>query len=99
MRVLLASEVLEPPIGGAERTMLEWRDGLRTRGHAVATVSLPPDERPGPERYWRWRAARRSELGAAAEAAVAAERPDVVVAQLHGAPAVLAAARAAGVPG
>lgn len=88
-----------PEAGGAERTMLEWDQGLRERGHTVRTVSLPPVPRPGPERYWRWRTERREELGGLVAAAITARAPDVVVAQSHGAPAALAAAARAGVPG
>ncbi|MCW3066381.1 MAG: hypothetical protein JWN32_3553, partial [Solirubrobacterales bacterium] len=91
MDVLFASEVLVPAVGAAERTMLEWAEGLRGRGHDVETVYLPPEPRPTLERYWRWRAQQRSELGGLVTKAVERRPPDVVVAQLHGAPAALAA--------
>jgi hypothetical protein len=99
MDVLFASEVLVPAVGGAERTMLEWAHGLRERGHTVRTVCLPVGPRPSAERYWRGRAEQRAEIGSLVAAAVAERRPDVVVAQLHGAPAALAAGALAGVPG
>ncbi len=96
---MFASEVLVPAVGGAERTMLEWAQGLRDRGHAVQTVYLPSAPRPGPERYWRWRAEQREQLGRLVAAALAAQTPDVIVAQLHCAPAALAVAARAGIPG
>ncbi len=99
MDVLFASELLVPARGGAERTMLEWADGLRARGHTTQTAYLPADGRPGPERYWRWRAAQRAQLYDHVARQIAQRRPDVVVAQLHGAPGALRAAAEAGVPG
>jgi glycosyltransferase involved in cell wall biosynthesis len=99
MDILFASEALLPAVGGAERTMLEWADGLRRRGHTVRTVCLAPAPRPAPERYWRWRSRQREQLGSLAAAAIAERAPEVVVAQLHGAPTALAAATRAGIPG
>lgn len=96
--MLLASEVLVPAVGGAERAMVEWAQGLRERGHTVRTVCLPVRPRPPEERYWRWRAQQRAEMGSLVAAAVAERRPDVVVGQLHGAPDALAAGALAGVP-
>ncbi len=99
MKLLFASEALVPPIGGAERTMLEWMRGLEARGHATRAVYLSDLERPEEGSYWRGRAQQRSELGRLVTQAIDVERPDAVIAQLHGAPAALAAASRAGVPG
>jgi glycosyltransferase involved in cell wall biosynthesis len=98
MDLLFASDVLEPAIGGAERSMLEWAHGLRTRGHGVRTVSLRASRRPSEDGYWRWRAEQRREIGELVADAVAARRPSVVAAQLHGAPAALAVAARNGIP-
>jgi glycosyltransferase involved in cell wall biosynthesis len=99
MDVLFASELLEPWRGGAERTVREWVDGLRARGHTARTVALGGQRRPPPERYWRWRAAQRAQLRQRVASEIAARTPDVVVAQLHGAPGALDAAADAGIPG
>ncbi len=99
MDVLFASEVLVPSVGGAERAMLDWAGGLRERGHAVECVYLEPDERPGEDRYWRWRAEQRAEMGRRVAEALARRRRDVVVAQHHCAPAALAEAARAGAAG
>ena len=98
MDVLFASDVLSPPRGGAERTMLEWIDGLRARGHATRAVSLPPGPRPPDGAYWRWRAGHRAQTRERVAAAIADRAPDVVVAQLHGAAGAQRAAAEAGVP-
>jgi CelD/BcsL family acetyltransferase involved in cellulose biosynthesis/glycosyltransferase involved in cell wall biosynthesis len=98
VKLLFASDVLALPGGGAERAMLEWVEGLRTRGHEVRVVSLDPLERPGDERYWRWRASHRAASAERVAAALAARGADVVVAQMHGAPGALRAATAAGIP-
>jgi glycosyltransferase involved in cell wall biosynthesis len=99
MDVLFASELLAPWRGGAERTVREWVDGLRERGHTARTVALEPQRRPAAERYWRWRAAQRAQLRERVACEIATRRPDVVVAQLHGAPGALHAAAQAGIPG
>jgi glycosyltransferase involved in cell wall biosynthesis len=99
MNALFALSAPLSAIGGAQQTMLEWAHGLRARGHVVQTVSLPGEQRPGPDLYWRWRARQRAELGRLVEIALGAQRPDVVVAQLHGAPAALAAATRSQLPG
>lgn len=98
MDLLFASDVLKLPGGGAERAMLEWVDGLRARWHGVRAVSLAPAERPPAERYWRWRASHRTQLEGLVAATIAERRPDVVVAQLHGAPGAQRAAARAGIP-
>jgi glycosyltransferase involved in cell wall biosynthesis len=99
MKLLFASEALVPPIGGAERTLLEWTTGLEAGGHATRAVYLGDLQRPEDARYWRGRAAQRAEVGRLVSQAIEADRPDVVIAQLHGAPTALAAAGRAGVPG
>jgi len=78
--------------------MLEWVDGLRSRGHGVRTVSLLAMDRPGAEHYWRWRASHRAELEGLVDAEISERRPDVVIAQLHGAPGAQRAAVRAGIP-
>ena len=49
--------------------------------------------------YWADKAARRESLGAAVASELARRRADVLITQLHGAPAALAAAERARVPG
>lgn len=95
MDVLFAAEGLVPAVGGAERFMVEVLGGLRDR-HSVRAVYLEPAARP--DRYWEWRRLRREEVGRRVARALAERRPDVVVTQLHAAPAVVAAAGTAGVP-
>ncbi len=95
MEVLFAAEGLVPAVGGAERFVVEALAAIRER-HSVRTIYLEPE--PRPERYWEWRRRRREEVGRRAEQALGERRADVVVTQLHSAPAVIAAADAAGVP-
>ncbi len=75
--------------------MVEALGAVRER-HVVRVVQLDPMPRPDP--YWEGRRRRREEVGRRVVAAVAEQRPDVVVTQLHAAPAVIPAADAAGVP-
>ena len=75
--------------------MVEALDALAER-HSIRTVYLEPETRP--ERYWEWRRLRREEVGRRVEQALAERCADVVVTQLHAAPAVIAASGAAGVP-
>jgi glycosyltransferase involved in cell wall biosynthesis len=96
--LLFASDALTPPEGGAGMVMLEWIDGLRRRGHEIRIASLPAAERPAEEFYWRWRASQRAEMGRLVTAMLSERRPDLAVAQLHGAPAVHAAAAREGIP-
>lgn len=84
--------------GGAERTLLDWADALSRRGHTTRIVAPPRARRPAQASYWRWRAAQRDRAGVLVAAAIATRRPDAVLAQLHGAPAALAAAAAADIP-
>jgi hypothetical protein len=95
VEVLFAAEGLVPAVGGAERFVVEALAAIRER-HSVRTIYLAPEQRP--ERYWEWRRLRREEVGRRTEQALHERRADVVVTQLHSAPAVIAAAAAAGVP-
>lgn len=98
MDLLFASDVLALPGGGAERAMLEWIDGLRGRGHQVRAVSLAAAARPPLAGYWRWRASHRNELEELVAARISERRPDLVIAQLHGAPGAQRAAARAEIP-
>lgn len=95
MDVLFAAEILLPAHGGAERFIVEALEALRPR-HSVRAVYLEPV--PHPERYWEAKRLRREEVGRRVERALEERRADVVVTQLHAAPAAIAAARTAGVP-
>ena len=95
MDVLFAAEGLMPAVGGAERFVVEALAAIRER-HLVHTIYLAPERRP--ERYWEWRRLRREEVGRRVEQALSERGADVVVTQLHSAPAVIATATAAGVP-
>ena len=95
LAVLFAAELLDPPVGGAERWALEVLERLRAR-HDVRTTSL---EASGNGRgYWQEKAARREAVGTSVERLLAERRADVVVTQLHAAPAVVRAARNARAP-
>ena len=72
-----------------------WRVDALPRGVEGSASGAPPPA----EGYWRTKARRREALGAAVAGEIERRRPDIVVAQLHGAPTALAAAKVAGVPG
>ncbi|MDX6511322.1 MAG: hypothetical protein QOE36_826, partial [Gaiellaceae bacterium] len=94
LEILVAAEALVPPTGGAERFLLEALTVLEAR-HSVRTLCLEPAPVP-PGRYWREKRARRERLGALVEAELARRPADVVVTQLHAAPAVIEEAACAG---
>lgn len=107
--VVFAAEYLVPPVGGAELFALELLQALGERGHRVraaylgdpgspaadveATILPEPDPAPG---YWRTKRLRREAVGEAVRAALAERPADVVVTQLHAAPAAVAAGVEAG---
>lgn len=94
LAVLFAAELLDPPVGGAERWLLELAGAL-SPGHDVRAVSL--EAAAGADGYWQRKAERRDRLGARVEQLLGNEPFDVVVTQLHAGPAVVRAAAAAGV--
>lgn len=112
--VLVATELLVPAAGGAERFLLEALAALpgRWRARAVwvsapagpgmrlpARVEALPVEAPAATgAYWRDRRLRREAVARGVERALAVRRADVVVTQLHAGPGAIEAARAAGVP-
>lgn len=80
--VLVAAFGLDAPTGGAERHLTELIGELRSRGHGVRVVG----GQDGPERSWPARQVRCEELARVVSGALAA---DVVVTQLHAAPAAV----------
>lgn len=94
LEILLAAEALVPPPGGAERFLLEALAILGQR-HSVRTLCLEPA--PIPQgRYWREKRARRERLGSLVAKELARLPADVVLTQLHAAPAVIEEAARAG---
>ena len=99
-----ALELLED-LAPRHRVRAAWLDGGQPAGWRADRLpdGIEGGARPCPvvadEGYWRTKSRRRRALGAAIAEELSRDRPDVVVAQLHGAPAALEAAAAAGVPG
>lgn len=108
LNVLFAAEALLPPIGGAERLVLELLERLAERnvvraawlniGEVPEWLEAVPATSPTANGYWQTKARRREALGRALERALARRRADVVVTQLHAAPAAVEAAKAVGAP-
>jgi glycosyltransferase involved in cell wall biosynthesis len=82
--VLVAAFGLRELTGGAERHLAELVDELRRRGHRVRAVGGVD----GPDRSWAARHARCQDLAVVVAAALPA---DVVLTQLHAAPAAVCA--------